>query len=356
MKVVQVIDSLQVGGAEKVVVLLCNVLAKNGHDVTLVVLTDEVPLIVELDNGVKVKLLKRKFKFNIIKLFQLNRFLRNFDLIHVHLFYNLKYLWVSGVFLNTDKRIIYHDHNGDIHIQKEYSWLKKYIIAKCYLVSVSNEITDWATQVLRLNPSKVYTLPNTIHPQEVGIESYCEVPGLLRLLLVSNFRPTKNIEFALELVHHLKKNQNLRFDIVGNINDSIYRQVIEKKIEELKIQDVVSIWTGITNVQSHLVHYDVALHTAKSESGPLVLIEYLSQGLPFLTYRTGEVCVQLENCLDEFLVDGFFIEDWLTRLNEILKQGRLAYKERMKKCFDEKFSEEKFYNDCIQIYNSISCK
>ena len=52
-KVLQIIDKLDIGGAEKITVLLANLMAEKGHDSGLLTLIDAGKLIENLDNNVK---------------------------------------------------------------------------------------------------------------------------------------------------------------------------------------------------------------------------------------------------------------------------------------------------------------
>ncbi len=250
MKIAQVIDSLRIGGAEKMTVLLCNLLVRNGHEITLISITDEVPLLNELDTRVKVILLNRRFKFSVAKMFRMNRLLSGFDIIHVHLFYNLKYLWVCGAFLKMRSKVVYHDHNGDIHLHREYSALQKYLFSKCDVICVSAEISEWAVHTLHLPQSRVFTLPNTIQRQPAPLMKYAPQPGLLRLVLVSNVRTTKNIEFALDLVAALKRTIKLKLDIYGNVNDPEYFSFLESKMTSLGVGGEVNFISGVNSIST----------------------------------------------------------------------------------------------------------
>src|SRR5207249_7453700 len=119
------------------------------------------------------------------------------------------------------------------------------------------------------------------------------------LLLVSNFRPTKNIEFALGLFKQLKKDNesNYHFTVIGQIADEPYFKKIKDEIAKNELEQDITILTDCTNIQPLLNRFHLAIHTAKSESGPLVLIEYMAQGLPFIAYNTGEVVEEIKNKL-----------------------------------------------------------
>ena len=60
-------------------------------------------------------------------------------------------------------------------------------------------------------------------------------------------------------------------------------------ISSKNLDNNISIIQNCYNIEDRLTHYQLALHSSKLEAGPLVLLEYLSQGVPFLSFKTGEV-------------------------------------------------------------------
>ena len=57
------------------------------------------------------------------------------------------------------------------------------------------------------------------------------------------------------------------------------------------------------NIQNILFKYDYAFHCSTSETGPLVLLEYMAHGIPFLTGNTGHIINFLKRKLDLLIID-----------------------------------------------------
>jgi glycosyltransferase involved in cell wall biosynthesis len=89
--------------------------------------------------------------------------------------------------------------------------------------------------------------------------------------------------------------------------------------------------------------------TSVSESGPLVLIEYLAQNLPFLSYNTGEVSKIIKDENSSFVIDTFIEKDWIESIAEIKKKNDF----NLNAIYDKHFSSKKYLNTCIDIYNKI---
>src|SRR5690554_6371034 len=91
MRVVQVIDQLNVGGAERVLVDLANLLYENNCDVTVVCLLEEGQLDGYINKASPAIYLRRKNKYNPLLLIRLYRILIQFDAIHIHLTQVVRY-------------------------------------------------------------------------------------------------------------------------------------------------------------------------------------------------------------------------------------------------------------------------
>ena len=105
-KVLQIIDKLDIGGAEKITVLLANLMAEKGHDSGLLTLIDAGKLIENLDNNVKHINLHRRSKWNINTAINFMQIASNYDLIHIHLRHNLKWVLFLSIILRKKLNII----------------------------------------------------------------------------------------------------------------------------------------------------------------------------------------------------------------------------------------------------------
>jgi glycosyltransferase involved in cell wall biosynthesis len=108
--------------------------------------------------------------------------------------------------------------------------------------------------------------------------------------------------------------------------------------------------TDADEVQPLLHSFDIAVHTAKSESGPLVLIEYLAQNLPFVTYNTGETVLQLKDALPWCIANSFEANEWISKIENILSADQQVLAHQLQTVFETVFSAEAYYSQCLGIY------
>ena len=92
MKVLHVIDKLDVGGAERVLVNMANMLFEKDVDVSVLCLLEESILDRELQKNIPIFYLRRKNKFSLLKIIELYNILRQFDIVHVHSRHILRYV------------------------------------------------------------------------------------------------------------------------------------------------------------------------------------------------------------------------------------------------------------------------
>jgi len=356
-KIVQIIDRLHVGGAERIVVMLSNLLQQHGHTVKVITTVSHGPLSKQLDKEIKQVNLDRKWKWNPVTMRRLIHEVKDYDIIHVHSSHNLRYLFLAAKLYRLNKPIFFHEHYGDIHIDNSVRWHQKLIYPGIVFIGVSRQHTEWALQQLKMPKKKVFLLPNTVEKISVPQQEK-KSNSEKHILLVSNFRPTKNIEFALELVKQLKNENrsNYRFTIVGQIADTLYYEKIKDQITKNQLERDITILTDCADIQPLLQQFDLAVHTAKSESGPLVLIEYMAQGLPFIAYNTGEVVEEIKNKIPLAVMHSFEIDEWVKRVETLLTLPLDDLSSKFSNVYDHYFSPEVYYNKVMEIYQSLLYK
>lgn len=347
-KIIQIIDTLEAGGAERVLITLSNILFTKGHSVTVITTLHKGALANQLTKGIEVKELNRRSKWNLSDMRKLIQWCKPFDIIHVHSSHNLRYVSVAAKIFHLNKPIFFHHHYGNIETDSSVKWHDKFFMSSAILIAVSRKIYDWAIQSLQIKRQHVFLLPNIVSKQILHERK--SRTDTLELVLVSNFRPQKNIGFAVDLINELKNKMKVHLTIIGQLADKGYSKTIKEKISRLQINELINIEHNITDVNTVLQQFDMALHTASSESGPLVLIEYMAAGLPFLSYQTGEVVYQIENELPECIIDNFEIESWINKIEQLLKLNTDQLSQRLQNTYSKYYSEEAYYTACIKIY------
>lgn len=334
MKILQVIDTLDVGGAERVFVDICNILKENNQDVTALILLKDRG---DLADNLKVPIiaLNRENKWNFYTMYKCRLILKDFDIIHCHLRQVYKYIALVKLIFNLKTKIVFHDHYGSINNDKSVPFLFNSIFNPKFYIGVSNSLCEWAKNKLQMADDKVFLLENIIRKKA----TINLIEKKYDFVLVSNIKPNKNNLFAVDLC----KKMNSSLLLIGkNQNQNYYNKLKEKENEQIVINEEIS------DSQIIIPTAKMGLHTSISETGPLVLIEYLAQKLPFLAYETGEVAKILKPYFPEFFIDNFALENWHLKINFILKMK--IDEDKMDFVFNKYFGEKQYYNMLMTIY------
>jgi len=149
MKILQVINSLHIGGAEKLLVDSIPLYKSNDIDMELLLLNGtKTPFFCELDKkGVIIHSFSIgdiRTVYNPFHVFCIIPYLRKYDIIHVHLFPALYWVAIAKLLSFSKKKLIYTEHNtNNRRIANKGIWsiLDKFIYKQyCQIVSISIEV------------------------------------------------------------------------------------------------------------------------------------------------------------------------------------------------------------------------
>jgi glycosyltransferase involved in cell wall biosynthesis len=320
--ILHVIDSLAPGGAERIVVEIANAhhaqaLPALPCRMSICVTRDNTALADSLAPGTSVYVLARKGRFDWAGLRRMGRLVRSekIDLLHVHMQSSLLIVATARM-MNVVPQvpIIFMDHNGDVElsfrlpftVHLALRWLQP------WFVGVHPALVQAAVSA-GIPERRARTITNAIQfaPYEAvsGVslealrspEGYLPAPGAPVGVVVANLRPTKDHLLYIEALARLKE-LAWTLLVVGGRNDPEYARRCHERAAELGLSGRILFLGKRLDVAQILKSADFAVLTSKSESGPLVLLEYAAAGLPFVATRTGLIGRKL----DELGAPGFF--------------------------------------------------
>jgi len=349
MKILQVIDKLDVGGAERVLVDLSNILDENNIDTTVLCLLKESLLDEKLNKNINKIYLNRSNKWSVIKLVQLYHILKKYDIVHVHSRHVLRYVGLM-VFLPKFLRpfkIIFHDHS----LLK----IENNSLADKFLTFLLKKIEG----VIMVCDDQKYFYPNHLTPflleNIVRSNSVSNTPirSNKRLVAIGNFVRIKNYELMLEILNGLPPEYQL--DIYVNRVDEKYYEENSELIDKLLGVSRLRVIQGKVGLQSKLEAYSLAIHTSLSESGPLVAIEYMSMGLPVIMYDTGAVAKRIKNKIPNLIKENTDKKNWIETILKTCSNihNMQSYSNEMSAIFKDNYSEKRYTKACQHIYQCI---
>ena len=348
MKVVLINDQLNPGGAERVLVNTANLLKKKGIDVSVLLYLGKSVLDEQLDASIPVLYLHRKGRFDVKAMRLLKQHLKNADIVHVHSRYNLRFLMVCKLLVGIGPaKIVFQEHIPVLRLDPFTRWAFKKLDA---YIAVLKTMCDWVIKDRLVAEAKVFYLPNVVSkslvPSETGFTKK-------KMVMVGNFMKLKNQFFAVELLKHLGQDYSL--DIYGMVHHEDYYEELKDFIKQQNLETRVQLVQGVTNIYTVLGQYEFAIHTSTQETGPLVLLEYMHAGLPFLTYSTGDVALNLASEMPELVMDTFNWADWKNRIETVMidNSRRSDLQQRMLAFIDNRYTEEKYGETLQEIYKAV---
>jgi glycosyltransferase involved in cell wall biosynthesis len=347
-KVLHVIDSLTIGGAESVFLdLIERFKSEIGNHVLILrrEKNDTFNFNIIKDNC-DLYLLNRKNKFSIYKMYLVHNKSKNFNIIHVHLRHVYFYFYLTRFIFRGNYKLILHDHAGDDNALNKLSLIAK-ICKPDFYIAVSRNQIDWSISQWRIEVEKTQLLIN-LPNSNFKCKRFKYLSGdYLNCVCVGNIKPGKNQRFGVEIASKL----NIKIDFIGFIQDEIYFESI------LREANGNSEFLSNVKVDSELLsEYDIGLFFSFSESGPLVLLEYIISGLPFIANKTGEIAEKLSNYFPEFFLDNFDIENWKKRIFKLKTMNWEAFdfEGRRSQLLKNEFQAEKYLSNVMGIYKRLS--
>jgi len=290
MRVLQLIDSLDAGGAERVAVTYANTLCDYIDASYLCTTRKEGLLKQTLNDKVAYLFLKKKSALDIKAIIRLVTFIKKnkINIIHAH---------TSSFFLATSVKIylpkimiIWHDHYGKSEEldQRGFKILKWCSLKFCAIISVNHLLETWAKK--NLNSKTVYYLENAI-----TIPSFNEKSIKLhgkegkRIICLANMRPQKdhiNLLNAFKLV--LEKYPEYSLHLIGQHWSNDYFKEVSKLLEKDEFKEHVFYYGSQPLVHGILKQCNIGVLSSNSEGLPLALLEYGMAGLAVVCTDVGQ--------------------------------------------------------------------
>lgn len=304
MKILQLIDTLHPGGAERMAVNISNVLCEAGHLVILCSTRSWGALEKFVDTKVKIEVLNKKSWYDALAFFRLLNILRtnNIQIIHAH---SSSVFWAVGAKLFFPKiKVVWHDHYGlgyqlKDSDRKACQWISRLIFA---IIAVNENLKNWSLRNMKVNPDKVVFINN--FPQLKEIQKKTN-KNCTTIVCLANLRPQKDhitLVQAIKLLKDRFPDKATKVLFAGLYSkDDYYRNVV-KLINELNLTDVIQITGPVENVAELLATADIGVLSSVSEGLPVSLLEYGMAGLPVVVTDVGECANVVQNGVHGFVV------------------------------------------------------
>lgn len=352
MKILYIIDSLETGGAERLVIDTANQLFFLNIKVQVVTTVKE--------RGTLKNLLNKNIPCNYIDCNWKNIFsgvqkLRKHILsngithVHAHLYHSM-IISRLACFKNLKLFATYHNLEydpSDMFFSRSRVLLDKITLRKSYTSLFVSAPVMHVVQHQRGKSKRDYVLYNFPSNRFITSYTFNSTPAL-KLVTVGSVKPVKNFSFLLRAFKFLKE-ENIFLDIYGD------GESMDELQNFIDTNDLFNVCLkGKANIDSDLLsNYDVFVMSSYSEGMPVALIEAITTGLPSLL--PDHLQVMKDVAADSALYfdinkEKSFVDRVLTLLNN--KEGLIAMSEKAI-VRSKDFSLQKHIEKLLTIYHSI---
>lgn len=363
MHVMQIIDALMVGGAERMLVDISNALVKKGIRVSVCMTRKEGVLKSHLDRSINTYCLKRGSRFDLGGLYRFKEMIQQEkpDILHVHSRSTCALVALYCIILNIRIPLIFHDHCGSVSVDRTIPfWFKLYGKKRIQAyIGVSEESAKWASDA-GYPHGNIYVINNAIDLSRYRFnEQIFSNHPFLTGLFVAGIRYEKGLHLLIESMSKISGKEKVKILIIGGVRNQEYYEQCKVRIEELQVKDQFEFIGERIDVVNFICQSDFGVIPSIWESGPLVLIEYIVSGLPVIYTRVGEI----SNKLLKLHVPGAIcpdnLDDLICEMDRLIDLSPVEFKERGRigrKIAEDGFDISRKIDDFINVYYSIESK
>lgn len=359
MRILQLVYSLGSGGAERLLVDLCNELSKENEVYLCTVLSEDIPENVfykpELFPQVKLINLGCKKGLNLKTFFTINRLIKRIkpDIIHGHLNV-LFYMYLPSLIFRKKKFIhTIHSLSEKYVLFKLHKYINRFFYKKYILpVTISDECLKSYENLYNLTNSKMIKNGRTLPTKSSEFENVKDEMSRYKLHIddsvfihVARFAEAKNQELLINSFNALlASDKHLVLIIIGHGFD-------ENGGLELKNKSNKGIYYlgKRQNVADYLFNSDFFCLTSQWEGLPISLLEALACGVIPVCTPVGGIPGVIRDNQFGILSTNLTVESYSNAIN---------YAMTIKDTFDNQILEKYFQNNfsmksCAQSYMDI---
>lgn len=361
MKIIQIINSLESGGAEKLLLDTIPIYRKKGIEVDLLLLNGSSnPFLDKLKDlgSCSIYSLGIGSVYNPLLIFKIVPFLKRYDIAHVHLFPS-QYWVVLAKFLSFSKiQLIYTEHStSSRRVRNKLFKFLDFLFYKPYskVICISQKVMEVVKEQTSIPDSKIEIITNGVSIEQIKkckphnrFDFFPNADSNLKLLIqVSGFKEPKDQSTLIRALSLLSDEVKLVLAGEGNL--------LEHCIElakELNVFDRVLFLGMRMDVPQLLKMCDIVVLSSAYEGLSLSSIEGMVSGKPFVATNVPGLSDIVGGAGVLF---NFGDEKELAFIIKKLLSDQLYYQETVNLCQirAEQFDIQIMVNKHLDIYHKL---
>lgn len=353
LKIIQIIDSLAVGGAEMMAVNIANGLSTLGVESYICSTRSEGLLKEKIAKEVNYIFLNKKGIVDVKAIIKLKQYIKQHNIGIIHAHSSSFFIAVMVKLILPSVKIVWHDHYGkseNIDRRKSVA-LKLSSLFFNQVISVNQILLQWSKSTLLCK--KVMFLANFASLLKTSQKTHLKGEEGKRIVCVAAFRPQKdhfNLLQAFEII--INKYPDWTLHLVGEKHDDIYSHQVDAVVNSESLKNQVFFYGSCLDIKYVLDQGTIAVLPSSSEGLPVSLLEYGLAGLPVVVTDVGEcknvvknygLVTSKENAVELANKIEIYIND---------EELRKLHAEQLKKHITENYSEKAYFSKLLKVYQT----
>lgn len=290
MRILQLIDSLDAGGAERMAVNFANEWRMHSERSLIFVTHKGGVLSKFIHSDVVSCICKRKYYGLFFVMLKLLLFIKKHKVTHIQA-HTSSYKWARLIKLVDAKIIFYwHDHNGN-RVGWNQAQNNQIITFSKYFDGVfccSTSLQLWAQS--NLETKNILYVPNFASQEISKGTTYLLGKSGKRIVCLANLRHPKNHVYLLEQFAASKiSTQGWTLHLVGKDLEDDYSTMVHHKMNQLDLKNSVFLYGAVYDTNYVLSQADVGILVSTYEGFPVSLLEYGAMGLCPIVSCVGDM-------------------------------------------------------------------
>lgn len=302
LRILMVIDSLDMGGAERHLVDLALAMRRLGHEVTVACSSDGSLSTVLRESGVAVEIRSERLvkrRASLLLALWLRRLVHQgrFDVVHSHMYASSFAAACATVGIGSP--LVVTEHSQATWRGRPSRLLSRWIYRRAArIIAVAGPIYQRLISVDQVAEDLVTVIPNALPAMAAPVVKSRDHGQMVGL--VARLRPEKGVGIFLEATARLAEEfPSCRYLIVG---DGPMKQELEQRASRLGLSDRIQFMGFHPNAREVIRSLDLLVVPSLSEGTPLVVLEAMSEGVPVVAARVGGIPEQIRHGREGLLV------------------------------------------------------
>jgi glycosyltransferase involved in cell wall biosynthesis len=355
--VVQLIDALKTGGAEKVAVDIANALPASRFRSWISATREQGLLAQAIGPDVGQFHLQRTARFDSRAIRTFAGFLRSerIEIVHAHstsLFFGCAAAALAG----SGVKVIWHAHFGKLAASRLPLAYRIAFWRASAAIGVTEPLAERMRRNLGLGASHCRYIANFLG-EPPAVEPARDLPGAAgnRVVLVANFRREKNHPFVLEAMRRVVDSiPGAVLLLVGTGPDRGYIESIEALRHTLGLERNVFLLGHRADIHAVLKACDVAIIGSSSEGLPIALLEYGMARKAVVSTDVGQCGDVLAGACGVVVPTGL-PERFAAEITRLLSspEDRRAYGEQLYNKVQDRHNQASAIREIVSLYESV---